>query len=590
MTDRQIFAGRAASTGTALGGLHRFDRDPASELELAPGRTVGSLARPTGADAAELVLSAFDAAAGQLLALAETLRSDGQTELADIVEVNGYIAQDRDLRDGAIRRLADDVPPAHAIAHAVHDYAGVLASLSDPTLAERAADVRQVGRRVLAQLAGSVSSAPDGPLVLCAWEVGAADLLERDDIVVAAVSVRGGPNSHASIIARSLGIPLLLGADPSLLDLPDGTEILVDAGSARATVCPDADESAAAVRAMDAARRRREALTAERLLPSWTVDGHPIALRANVATVTDAKAAITAGASGVGLLRTEIPFLEADAWPTEAQHTAVLAPILRKLAGQQVTVRTLDFADDKLPPFLARGRNVNGLNDSSVNGNGVNGGGSARLGRGLPLMLAEPAAFADQFRAILVAGANTDLRIMIPMVASVAELKACKEILAKCAAELGVAPPPIGAMIELPEAVARVDTQAAESAFFSIGSNDLTGQILGLDRRDPSMGPALAAHPRVLRAVADTVEMAHAHRRQVSVCGDAAAHPLVVPLLIGLRCDALSVAPAALDEVRARIRRLDYAVCAEVAREALACTTLDQVARLVDERCSPQLP
>lgn len=581
MTDRQIFVGRAASMGTALGVLHRIDRDPASELELALERRTAASARPTdsgaGADAAGLILSAFDAVAGQLLVLAETLRADGQTELADIVEVNGYIAQDRDLRDGAIRHLADDVPPAHAIARAVHEYADVLASLGDPTLAERAADVRQVGRRVLAHLAGSASSAPEGPLVLCAWEVGAADLLERDDIVVAAISLRGGPNSHASIIARSLGIPLLLGTDPSLLDLPDGTEILVDSASARATVSPDADERAAAVRAMDAARRRREALTAERLLPSWTVDGRPIALRANVATVTDAKAAITVGAAGVGLLRTEIPFLEADAWPTEAQHTAVLAPILRKLTGQQVTVRTLDFADDKLPPFLARAR----TGDT---------GAHARLGRGLPLMLAEPAAFADQFRAILAAGANTDLRIMIPMVASVAELRACKEILAKCAAELGVAPPPIGAMIELPEAVARADTLAAESAFFSIGSNDLTGQILGLDRRDPAMSPALAAHPRVLRAVADTVEMAHAHRRQVSVCGDAAAHPLVVPLLIGLRCDTLSVAPAALDEVRARIRRLDYAVCAEVAREALACTTLDQVARLVDERCSPRLP
>lgn len=574
MTDRQIFIGRAASAGTALGVLHRIDRDPAAELEQALNRTLtSSPPHPSDTDSTTLVLSAFDAVAEQLLTLAGTLRADGQTELADIVEVNGYIAQDRDLRDGAIRRLADGVAPAHAIAHAVHDYAEVLASLGDPTLAERAADVRQVGRRVLAHLAGSASSAPDGPLVLCAWEVGAADLLERDEIVVAAVSVRGGPNSHASIIARSLGIPLLLGADPALLDLPDGAEILVDSGSARATVFPDPNERASAVRAMDAARRRREALMAERLLPSWTVDGHQVALRANVATVTDAKAAITVGAAGVGLLRTEIPFLEADAWPTEAQHTAVLAPILRKLTGQQVTVRTLDFADDKLPPFLSRGRN-----------------GNTRLGRGLPLMLAEPAAFADQFRAILAAGANTDLRIMIPMVASAAELRACKEILAKCAAELGVAPPPIGAMIELPEAVARADTLAVESDFFSIGSNDLTGQILGLDRCDPAMGPALAAHPRVLRAVADTVDMAHAHRRQVSVCGDAAAHPLVVPLLIGLRCDALSVAPAALDEVRARTRRLDYAVCAEVAREALACTTLDQVARLVEERCTPQLP
>jgi phosphoenolpyruvate-protein kinase (PTS system EI component) len=396
--------------------------------------------------------------------------------------------------------------------------------------------------------------------------------LEHGDLVVAAASVVGGPNSHASIIARSLGIPLILGVSPEVLTYPDGTEVVIDAEHSSLTVEPEAGERQAAVAVMDAARRRREILAAERELPSQTLDGQPVALRANVATTIEAKAAITANADGVGLLRTELPFLDARTWPTADQHTAMVAPILRKLAGQPVTVRTLDFADDKFPPLLA---------DRAVDGH---------LGRGLPHMLADPQAFAQQFQAILTAGAACDLRIMIPMVATVGELEACAAILDAVAADLSVAPPPIGVMIELPEAVAVADELAARAAFFSIGSNDLTSQILRLDRRDPAVSPALAAHPQVLRAIARTVQAAHRRDLKASVCGDAAAHPLVIPLLIGLGCDVLSVAPAALDETRVRIRRLDTRVCADAAAEALDCETLESVQRIVRRRCWPLMP
>lgn len=205
-------------------------------------------------------------------------------------------------------------------------------------------------------------------------------------------------------------------------------------------------------------------------------------------------------------------------------------------------------------------------------------------------MLADPQAFAHQFRAIIAAGAACDLRIMIPMVATVEELAACAKTLADVAADMDVAPPPIGAMIELPEAVAIADDLAQAAAFFSIGSNDLTSQILRLDRRDPAVSPALAAHPQVLGAIARTVQAAHRHGIRVSVCGDAAAHPLVIPLLIGLGCDVLSVAPAALDETRVRIRRLDARICADAAAEALGCETLESVQRIVRRRCWPSMP
>ncbi|MER5510540.1 putative PEP-binding protein [Streptomyces sp. NPDC002766] len=560
MTGRRTYAGHVAAPGTALGFVHRTDRP----------LTKTALPQRAGGDPTEQITDAFDAVAARLLDLSASLREQGKDEQADIMEVNSYIAQDQDLRDQAVKRADDSQPVSVAVRQAIDAYAGTIAALDDPTLAERAADVRQVGRRVLAHLHGESGPTPDQPLVLVAHEIGAADLLEPGQTVTAAISVTGGPNSHAAIIARSLGIPFLLGVDPELLELLDGQEVLLDADRAGAVVHPDDEERTRALRAMEAARALRLALAEERHLPAETLDQHRIVLRANVATPAEARAAVTTGAEGVGLLRTELPFLNHPAWPTRDQHAATLVPLLRALTGQVVTARTLDFADDKLPPFLARLQGT-------------------RLGRGLPLMLAQPDAFADQFRSLLSAGADTDLRIMIPMVASVDELRDCRRLLEAAAAEAGVPVPPLGIMVELPEAVAGVDDLAREAAFLSIGSNDLTCQILGLDRRDPTATPAMAAHPAVLDAIARVVTAAHRHDRPVSVCGDAAAHPLVTPLLIGIGCDSLSVAPAALDEVRARIRRLRHDTCASLAALALTRKTPEEVWRIVEQCGRPSL-
>ncbi|MEW2395771.1 putative PEP-binding protein [Streptomyces sp. NPDC046862] len=562
MTDRLTYEGRTAAAGIALGFLRRTDR-PSPR---------GALPQRTGGEPARQIADAFDAVAARLLELSASLREQGKDEQADIMEVNCYIAQDPDLLEQAVKRAGEGHPVAVAVRQAVDTYAGTIAALDDPTLADRAADVRQVGRRVLAHLYGDTGPAPDQPLVLVAQEIGAADLLEPGQTVTGAISVTGGPNSHAAIVARSQGIPLLLAVDPRLLESPDGQEILLDAEHAIAVVHPDDTERTTALDAIDAARTRRLALARERHLPARTLDEHDIVLRANVATPPEARAALTAGADGVGLLRTELPFLNHGAWPTRHQHAAALVPVLRVLQGQTVTVRTLDFADDKLPPFLAQGRE------------------GERLGRGLPLMLAQPDAFADQFRSLLSAGAGTDLRIMIPMVAGIDELRACRALLDTAADELGVGAPPLGIMVELTEAVAAADELAREAAFISIGSNDLTSQILGIDRRDPAATPAMAAHPAVLDAISQVVTAAHRHHRQVSVCGDAAAHPLVTPLLIGVGCDILSVAPAALDEVRARVRRLSYDTCSALAATALTRRTPQEVWELVQQTCVPSLP
>ncbi|MEV0186393.1 phosphoenolpyruvate-utilizing N-terminal domain-containing protein, partial [Streptomyces sp. NPDC050625] len=234
MTDRRTYTGHVAAPGTALGVVHRTDRP------LAPA----PLPQRAGGDPTEQITDAFDAVATRLLDLSTLLREQGKDEQADIMEVNSYIAQDQDLRDQAVKRADEGQPISVAVRQAIDAYAGTIAALDDPTLAERAADVRQVGRRVLAHLHGDTGPAPDQPLVLIAHEIGAADLLEPGQTVTAAISVTGGPNSHASIVARSLGIPFLLAVDPQLLELPDGQEILLDADQANAVAHPDDDERA----------------------------------------------------------------------------------------------------------------------------------------------------------------------------------------------------------------------------------------------------------------------------------------------------------------------------------------------------------
>ncbi|BBB01549.1 putative phosphoenolpyruvate-protein phosphotransferase [Actinacidiphila reveromycinica] len=622
MSARHRYPGRPASPGTALGHLHRTDRpfpvgapdDPAGD-----GRT-DAAPRPPG----PCLAAAFDQVADRMDAVAGGLRTRGENEQADIIEVGALIARDPELRQHAVRLAAAGSDAAAAVRDAVDTQARAIAALGDPVLAERAADVRQVGRRVLAVLHGVHEPPPERPLVLAAREIGAADLLEPGRMVTAALSVTGGPNSHAAIVARSSGIPLLLGVDPGVLDLPDGVQVLVDADSA--VVHPVAEERATALAAIAALRERRARLAAARHLPARTVDGHPVTLRVNAATPADVRAGLEAGADGVGLLRTELPFLDAARWPSRARHTIALGPVLAPLAGRTATVRTLDFADDKLPPFLAEDRGADRRGAGAAGGTGgpgraadggagaglaggagaglagadggaggsveplvgrrAPGGAVRRIGRGLPLMLARPDAFGEQFTALLgaAAGARVELRVMIPMVADVGELRACRALLDRAAAELDLPAPPLGIMVELPEAVRRIGELAAEAAFLSLGTNDLTCQLLGLDRRDPAAGPASTAHPAVLRAIAAVVAAARAHRRPVSVCGDAAAHPLVLPLLVGLGCDTLSVAPAALDEVRAAVRGLDHGACRKVATEALALRTAEEVRHLVHGR------
>ncbi len=483
----------------------------------------GAVTRRVTASAAQ-VRAAFAATAAALAEAAARHRAAGGASYADILEVEAMITLDSSFADAAVAALADDAVAAVEVAGERH--AAALEALASAELRERAADVRAVTRFVQDRLLGRPPAVPPpGPLVLVADEVAAPDLLEHAEQLVAAVSLRGGPSSHASIVARSLGVPLVVDVDPAVLDVPDGVRLLVDGDRGRVRVDPGPDELATVGHGPDPAETTRL-----RALPLRTRDGVDVRLLANVASAVEARRAVERGATGVGLLRTELAHLAARRWPTRAENARALRPVLAELAGRTVTVRLLDFTHDKVPPFLA-----------------------GRPEESLELLLADPAALAAQLEAVLDVARAVDLQLLVPMVETRDQLMSVRGALRTAAAAVGARIPPLGAMLETPAAIAALPDLVNAADFFSLGTNDLTAATLGVARTDAQTGPDAAARPEVMSQVVRAAELTRAAGRPLSVCGDAAASPAVLPLLLSAGVTTLSVAPSRLDDVRALV-------------------------------------
>jgi phosphoenolpyruvate-protein kinase (PTS system EI component) len=548
-------------------------------LPVSPGTGAGVLALAGGADSPadltaatsavtpEDVAAAFTAVAAERTALAARLRDSGRDAEADIIEIGALIAADpalSELTAAAVRGGADAVTAVRAV---TERHAAAMARLDNPVLAERAGDIRQVGDAVASHLTAAPLSAAgrftvppgDQAFILVRREVSPADLIELAEAgLAAAVSVTGGASSHAAIIARGLGIPMITGVDPAVLALTPGDHAVVEAAA-------DAGElRLGVVRPPSFSSLPRPVLpaTAEPFPgPARTRDGREITVLANVASELETRRALAGGADGVGLLRTEIPYVRADAWPGYAGQRAQLGPILGLLAGRTAVVRLLDFSGDKVPPFLA----------------GQAGG----TGAGLAALLSHPTALTDQLRAALDAGRDAGLALLVPMVSTLDEVARVREALTAAAAGLGLAPPPLGIMVELESTAAGAAGFAPAVDFFSIGTNDLTGDVLGLGRRDQAAAPALAAHPRVLALIQGVVAAARGAGISVSVCGDAAGEPKVLPLLAGLGVPTVSVSAARVAGVRSWIRKLDAGQCADLAGRALRASSPAEVWDLV---------
>jgi phosphoenolpyruvate-protein phosphotransferase len=500
------------------------------------------------------------------MTLRKQLMQRAEASEAAIFEVHRDILADTDLLDAVHAAIADGRGAALAWQDAIAEQAATLAQLADPLLAERAADIRDVGERVLRLLTGTDTAAPvlpDEPVIVVAYELTPSETAALDPRrVLGFCTAVGGPNAHTAILARALGLPAVVSAGPGVLELEPGTLIILDGTAGTLAVNPDERAVAAAQTAQRQEHDRKASAARAAGEPAITADGHRIEVVANIGGLADAQKAAASGAEGVGLLRTEFLFLERSLAPTEEEQFAVYRDIAQALDGQPVIVRTLDIGGDKPLPYL----------DLPAEDNPFLGE------RGIRLCLAHPELLKEQLRAILRAASFGRLRIMFPMVADLAELRAARAIVEAIRAELGAPPVDIGIMVEVPSAALMADVLAEEVDFFSIGTNDLTQYTLAMDRTHPTLAAqADGLHPAVLRLIARTTEAAHAAGKWVGVCGELGADPQAVPILIGLGVDELSVSVPAIPTVKAQIRSLTRAECQERARQALACATAAQV-------------
>ena len=517
--------GVSAAPGVAIGPAIVLDRRTHREAQTIPPER--------RAEEAARAASALETAAAELEAIAARLRDEGRGAEADIVETGVLMAGDPNLVEGTRSLAMLGMPAEDALLTAAGAIAAQLDDLDDPTLAARADDVRSVARRAAARATGTTEREAVG--VLVARVLGPADVAEHAPHAIGIALAAGGVTSHAAIVARSLGVPMLIALGSEVLDVADGEEVVIDGNQGILVRSPNAERAASVRAGTEQARAAREVAIARRAEPAITRDGRRVHVLANASTVPELEEAIRQGAEGVGLLRTELLFLEATAWPTFEQQVGVLKPVLARLAGQVATVRLFDFGADKTPPFL-RGITA----------------------RGIEVLLDAPEQMQTHLRAVIDAASGAELRILIPMVTDVDQVRAVRRVVGA-----GVQ---VGAMIETPEAARDAFAIARESDFLSIGTNDLTQLALGLDREQSRKAPVM--DERVLRLIAESIRAARRASIPVAVCGEAASDAKAMPVMIGFGADELSVAPARVGQVRQWIRELDFAE-AEKKAEAL---------------------
>ena len=557
------------SPGVVVGPVVRLSRP---ELEVPPG--------PADDPRAEWDrLQRALAEAGEEISLArESTAARGAAAEAEIFDAHLLFLRDEALLEPARSAIFERrASAAAAWDETIRATAGVWRSLDDDYLKARADDVDEVGRRVLGHLLGvdAGAAALDRPGILVADELAPGETAALDPALVLGIATAyGGPTSHSAILARTLGVPAVVGAGARLLGVAEGTDLLVDGDTGRVEVAPPPDAAAA----IAARRREREELErtawAEAADPAVTLDGVRIEVAANIASVADVEGAVAAGAEGVGLLRTEFLFLDRAELPGEDEQARTYREIAAALGGRPLILRTLDVGADKPLPSLPQPPEPN-----------------PALGmRGLRLGLERPELLVTQLKAALRVAAEFPLKVMFPMVSSLEELLRAKSLLAEARTELGSAedaPLDVGIMVEVPAAALAAPRLAAEVDFFSIGTNDLAQYTLAADRQNDRVARlADALHPSVLELIAGVVEAAEGHGIWVGVCGEAAGDPAAVPLLAGLGVRELSAVPRALPRVKQVVRGLDSGAARELAAQARRLASSADVRELVRGRLS----
>jgi len=569
--------GLPSSPGIAIGPVYRCSRS-----ELVCERT-------TVADVGveqQRFRDALEVAREQLLSVHAGVRDDFGAGHAAIFGAQVLMLEDPELVRTVLESIESLGTNAEcALLDAAEAYATRLDRLEDPYLRIRAADVRDMADRLLRVLLGLDESPFAGlsvPSIIVAGNIAPSDMALLDkSMALGFVTAEGGPTSHAAILARALGLPAAVGVGSDVLAISTGTTVVLDGSEGAVLVDPSEGT-------LDEYRRMRSAIgdalaeaRSHAHEPAVTREGQSVEILANVGSVAEATAAVQAGAGGIGLLRTEFLYLGRRQMPDEEEQVRAYQAVFEAVGDRPVVLRTLDLGSDKEVPYLALPREANPF-----------------LGlRGIRLGLARPEFLRPQLRAVLRAGAGRDVRLLLPLVSTVGEVRAARQVLAECRAELldegfalgGLLP--VGAMIEVPAAALMVDRLAGHVDFFSIGTNDLSQYLMAADRTNSAVAALVnGLQPALLRLVASVIGSAHAHGKRVGLCGELAGEPAAIPILLGLGLDEFSMSPPAVPLAKQILRTLTLPLAEDIARAALDMSSPEEVLALVHERVPAAQP
>ncbi|NAR17670.1 phosphoenolpyruvate--protein phosphotransferase [Acinetobacter haemolyticus] len=549
--------GIPASTGLAFGPAHvikpkrfqyeRFGNNVKAEKEKL-----------------EIALHSVKNTLHQLIAKTEA------NEIKQIFMAHLEMLDDPDLIQQVHQSLNQNLSAPAAWHQYIEKAAQAQAALPDQLLAERATDLRDIGDKVLAVLCDEVAvQEPEQPYILIMHDVGPSDVARLNkDRVAGILTAVGGASAHSAIVARALGIPAIVGASDAVLNITPHATVLINGDTGAFEINPSQTQIDDAIQERELQHQRRYEAEQHCHEPAITLDQHQVEVAANLGKILDTEKAVNYGAEAIGLLRTELVFMAYRQAPDEDVQEKEYRHVLDTLAGRPLVVRTLDVGGDKPLPYLPIDAEENPF-----------------LGvRGIRLTLRKPQLLRQQLTALVRAADDRPLRIMFPMVGRIEEWRAAKAILDEVLLKHPCPNLEVGIMIEVPSAALIAPLLAKEVDFFSIGTNDLTQYTLAIDRGHPVLsGEADGLHPSILMLIDQTVRAAHAQQKWVGVCGELAADPKAVPVLLGLGVDELSMSASSIPLVKAQIRQLNFADCQQLAQQALKCESAFAVRSFVEQ-------
>lgn len=509
-------------------------------------------------------------------------------EHASIFDAHILVVDDRTFIEDVIKTIKQDLLNVEPVLQTVANrYADMLAKMDDSYLSERAADIRDVTKRIMANLAGETLDQMkkiSEPCIVVAHDLSPSDTASINrEIVKAFITDLGSSTSHTAIMAKALEVPAVVGLHNITAVASSGDQVLIDGGKGLVFVNPTPER-------LEAYRQRAaeqelilQELDTLRDKPPETKDGYLVPITANIELLEELEAVGNRGAKGIGLFRTEFLFLGTQVLPNEEQQLEAYVRAANSQYPSPVVIRTLDLGADKLPVGFERSDELNPF-----------------LGdRAIRLCLSRPELFKTQLRAILRASVRNNIRIMYPMVSCVQEVMDANTLLRQCMMELSKEGIPfnqeiqIGTMIEVPSAALIADILAPHVSFFSLGTNDLIQYTMAVDRGNENVAHLYKpTHVAIIRLIDHVVKVSHKHGLWSCVCGQMAANPQLVPLLIGLGVDELSVSPSQAPMIKDVVRKLYYSGAVELAQKALVSTSaehVDQLCRDMIKEIAPEL-